>query len=181
MMLVTRTARLTGIESGTRSHLNLSSLPGARRHPVAGFIHRQGCGDYLDALAGTELASKESRELCRARFILGTRFTDAHECRSSKKTIEGIPLGRAGTSDDVSARRRYLRPKSMDSSRERRSTSMEASMQREPFAKGPSRSITFVRDLHFSCRFPSPLPSPQERETCSPIIGKSAARDASRV
>jgi 3-oxoacyl-[acyl-carrier protein] reductase len=94
------------------SIVNLSSLAGRKGGHAGSLVYSTAKGAVLTwtrALAN-ELAPKGIRVNCVAPgFILGTRFHETHTSEdSAKKTIEGIPLARAGTPEDVARAVIYL-------------------------------------------------------------------------
>jgi 3-oxoacyl-[acyl-carrier protein] reductase len=112
MLWVTRAAVPALAKAGQGSIVNLSSLAGRKGGHTGSLVYSTAKGAVLTwtrALA-TELASKGIRVNAVAPgFILGTRFHATHTTdESAKKTIEGIPLGRAGTPDDVARAVVYL-------------------------------------------------------------------------
>ena len=105
MLWVTRAAVPWLEKAGKASIVNLSSLAGRKGGHPGSLVYSTAKGAVLTwtrALA-TELAPKGIRVNCVAPgFILGTRFHQTHTTDdSAKQTIAGIPLGRAGTPDDV--------------------------------------------------------------------------------
>ena len=112
MMLVTRAAMPHLAQAGQASIVNLSSLAGRKGGHPGSLVYSTAKGavtTWTRSLA-IELASKGIRVNCVAPgFILGTRFHEVHTtAESARKTIESIPLGRAGTSDDVARAVVYL-------------------------------------------------------------------------
>jgi 3-oxoacyl-[acyl-carrier protein] reductase len=112
MMLVTRAAMPHLIQSGQGSIVNLSSLAGRKGGHAGSLVYSAAKGavtTWTRSLA-TELAPKGVRVNCVAPgLILGTRFHNTHTTPdSAKKTVESIPLGRAGTADDVARAVVYL-------------------------------------------------------------------------
>lgn len=112
MMWVTRAAVPVLAKSGTASIVNLSSLAGRKGGHPGALAYSTAKGAVLTwtrALA-TELAPRGIRVNAVAPgLILGTRFHDTHTTpESAKKTIEQIPLGRAGAPDDVARAVVYL-------------------------------------------------------------------------
>jgi len=105
MMLVTRAAAPWLVESGQASIVNLSSLAGRKGGHPGSLVYSTAKGSVLTwtrALA-TELAPKGVRVNAVAPgLILGTRFHKTHTTpASAEASIQQIPLGRAGTPDDV--------------------------------------------------------------------------------
>src|SRR5262245_42759476 len=112
MMLVTRTATPWLVKTGQASIVNLSSLAGRKGGHPGSLVYSTAKGAVLTwtrALAN-ELAPRGVRVNCVAPgLILGTRFHNTHTTpESAKKSVEGIPLGRAGTPDDVARAVVYL-------------------------------------------------------------------------
>lgn len=92
-------------ESGGASIVNLSSVAGRKGGHPGSLAYSTAKGAVLTftrALAA-ELGPKGVRVNAIAPgFILGTRFHATHtSAESARVTIAGIPLGRAGTPDDV--------------------------------------------------------------------------------
>src|SRR5262245_24660088 len=112
MMLVTRSATPWLVKAGQASIVNLSSLAGRKGGHPGSLVYSTAKGAVLTwtrALAN-ELAPRGVRVNCVAPgLILGTRFHNTHTTpESAKKSVEGIPLGRAGTPDDVARAVVYL-------------------------------------------------------------------------
>ena len=112
MLWVTRAAVPCLVKAGQASIVNLSSLAGRKGGHPGALAYSTAKGAVLTwtrALAN-ELAPKGIRVNCVAPgLILGTRFHNTHTTEdSAKKTIEGIPLGRAGAPDDVARAVVYL-------------------------------------------------------------------------
>jgi 3-oxoacyl-[acyl-carrier protein] reductase len=105
MLWVTRAAVPWLAKTGQASIVNLSSLAGRKGGHPGSLVYSTAKGAVLTwtrALA-SELAPKGIRVNCVAPgFILGTRFHQTHTAdESARKTIEQIPLQRAGTPEDV--------------------------------------------------------------------------------
>jgi len=105
MLWVTRAAVPALAHAGASSIVNLSSLAGRKGGHPGSLAYSTAKGAVLTwtrALA-TELASFGIRVNAVAPgFILGTRFHATHTTdESAQKTTMGIPLGRAGTPEDV--------------------------------------------------------------------------------
>ena len=112
MLWVTRAAAPTLASAGQSSIVNLSSLAGRKGGHPGSLAYSTSKGAVLTwtrALA-VELADRGIRVNAVAPgFILGTRFHATHTTKvSADKTIEGIPLRRAGTPDDVARAVVYL-------------------------------------------------------------------------
>lgn len=105
LMWVTQTARPALKAAGQSSVVNLASLAGRKGGHPGSLMYATAKGAILTwtrALA-TELAAEGIRVNAVAPgFILGTSFHATHTSReSAEATIRGIPLGRAGTPEDV--------------------------------------------------------------------------------
>lgn len=105
MMFVTRAATPWLVKAGQASIVNLSSLAGRKGGHPGSLVYSTAKGAVITwtrALAN-ELAPKGVRVNAVAPgLILGTRFHDTHTTEASAQaTIQQIPLGRAGTSEDV--------------------------------------------------------------------------------
>jgi 3-oxoacyl-[acyl-carrier protein] reductase len=105
VMIVTRAALPWLVKTGQASIVNLSSTAGRKGGHPGSLAYSTAKGAVLTwtrALAN-ELAPKGIRVNCVAPgLILGTRFHNTHTTReSASKSIENIPLGRAGSADDV--------------------------------------------------------------------------------
>lgn len=112
MVWVTRAATPWLIEAGQSSIVNLSSLAGRKGGHPGSLIYSTAKGAVLTwtrALAN-ELGPKGVRVNAVAPgLILGTRFHNTHTTKeSAQTTIQQIPLGRAGTPDDVARAVVYL-------------------------------------------------------------------------
>ena len=112
MLWVTRAAVPWLVKSKQASVVNLSSLAGRKGGHSGSLVYSTAKGAVLAwtrALAN-ELAPQGIRVNCVAPgLILGTRFHNTHTTEeSAKKTIEGIPLGRAGAPEDVARAVGYL-------------------------------------------------------------------------
>ncbi len=112
MMLVTRAALPWLVKAGQASIVNLSSLAGRKGGHPGSLVYSTAKGAVLTwtrALAN-ELAPRGVRVNCVAPgLILGTRFHNTHTtAESAQQTVAGIPLGRAGTPDDVARAVVYL-------------------------------------------------------------------------
>ncbi len=105
MMWVTRAAVPELVKAGRGSIVNLASLAGRKGGHGGSLVYSTAKGAVLTwtrSLA-SELGPKGIRVNAVAPgLILGTRFHATHTTReSAQATIEGIPLGRAGTPEDV--------------------------------------------------------------------------------
>lgn len=105
MMVVTREAVPHLAKAEASSIVNLSSLAGRKGgHPgsLAYATFKGAILTWTRALS-TELGGKGVRVNAVAPgLILGTSFHDTHTTKeSADKTIQGIPVGRAGNPDDV--------------------------------------------------------------------------------
>jgi 3-oxoacyl-[acyl-carrier protein] reductase len=105
MMWVTRAAVPELVKSGQSSIVNLSSLAGRKGGHAGSLVYSTAKGAVLTwtrALAN-ELAPRGIRVNAVAPgFILGTRFHATHTTdESAKATIQQIPLGRAGSPEDI--------------------------------------------------------------------------------
>lgn len=105
MMLVTREALPLLRNRGGASIVNISSLAGQIGGAAGSLIYSVAKGA---ALTFTRSISKELApygirvNAVTPGFILGSRFHEVHTTEEAKKrTIAGIPLGRAGTCEDV--------------------------------------------------------------------------------
>jgi len=112
MMLVTRAATPWLVKAGQASVVNLSSLAGRKGGHPGSLVYSTAKGAVITwtrSLAN-ELAPHGVRVNCVAPgLILGTRFHNTHTTAdSAKKTVEGIPLGRAGAPEDVARAVVYL-------------------------------------------------------------------------
>lgn len=104
-MYVTKHAVKYLAGAGGASIVNLASLAGRKGGHSGSLVYSASKGAVITwtrALAG-ELAARGIRVNCVAPgLMLGTRFHNTHTTEeSARKTIEGIPLGRAGTAEDV--------------------------------------------------------------------------------
>lgn len=112
MMFVTRAAVPELIKAGASSIVNIASLAGRKGGHGGSLVYSSTKGAVITwtrALAA-ELGPKGVRVNCVAPgLILGTRFHDTHTTKeSADETVRGIPLGRAGTSEDIARPVVYL-------------------------------------------------------------------------
>lgn len=112
MLWVTRAAMPWLAKTGQASIVNLSSLAGRKGGHPGSLAYSTAKGAVLTwtrALAN-ELAPKGIRVNCVAPgLILGTHFHDTHTTKASAlASIQQIPLGRAGTPEDVARAVVYL-------------------------------------------------------------------------
>ncbi len=112
VMLVTRAALPWLVKASQASIVNLSSTAGRKGGHPGSLVYSTAKGAVLTwtrALAN-ELAPKGIRVNCVAPgLILGTRFHNTHTtAESAQRSVEGIPLGRAGNAADVARAVVYL-------------------------------------------------------------------------
>lgn len=112
MMFVTRAAAPSLIAAGNSSIVNVASLAGRKGGHGGSLVYSSTKGAVITwtrALAA-ELGPKGVRVNCVAPgLILGTRFHNTHTTKeSADETIKGIPLGRAGTAEDIGRAVTYL-------------------------------------------------------------------------
>lgn len=112
MMFVTRAARAALVQAGAASIVNVASLAGRKGGHGGSLVYSSAKGAIITwtrALAA-ELGPQGVRVNCVAPgLILGTRFHDTHTSKASAdETVRGIPLGRAGSSEDVARAVSYL-------------------------------------------------------------------------
>jgi 3-oxoacyl-[acyl-carrier protein] reductase len=112
MMFVTRAAAPALVKAGAASIVNVASLAGRKGGHGGSLVYSSAKGAVITwtrALAA-ELGPHGVRVNCVAPgLILGTRFHDTHTSKeSAAETVRGIPLGRAGTSEDVARAVVYL-------------------------------------------------------------------------
>jgi 3-oxoacyl-[acyl-carrier protein] reductase len=112
MILVTRECGPALWKSGSASVVNLASLAGRKGGHAGSLVYSMTKGAVLTftrSLAA-EWGPKGVRVNAVAPgLILGTRFHNTHTTpESATETIAGIPLGRAGTPDDVARAVVYL-------------------------------------------------------------------------
>ena len=104
-MLVTQAAAPHLARAGGASIVNLSSLAGRKGGHPGSLVYATSKGAILTWPRGLalELAGRGIRVNAVAPgLILGTRFHATHTTpAAAQQTIAGIPLGRAGTPDDV--------------------------------------------------------------------------------
>jgi 3-oxoacyl-[acyl-carrier protein] reductase len=112
MMLVTRAALPELVKAGSASIVNVASLAGRKGGHGGSLVYSSAKGAIITwtrALAA-ELGPRGVRVNCVAPgLILGTRFHDTHTTKeSADETVRGIPLGRAGSAEDVARAVAYL-------------------------------------------------------------------------
>lgn len=112
MQFVTRAAAPYLAKNDNSSIVNLASLAGRKGGHPGSLVYATSKGailTYTRALS-TELGPKGIRVNAVAPgLILGTSFHNKHTTKeSAAKTIEGIPINRAGNSDDVARAVLYL-------------------------------------------------------------------------
>jgi 3-oxoacyl-[acyl-carrier protein] reductase len=112
MMFVTRAARAALEQAGSSSIVNVASLAGRKGGHGGSLVYSSAKGAIITwtrALAA-ELGPQGVRVNCVAPgLILGTRFHDTHTSKeSADETVRGIPLGRAGSAEDVARAVAYL-------------------------------------------------------------------------
>jgi 3-oxoacyl-[acyl-carrier protein] reductase len=112
MMLVTRAALPELVKAGSASIVNVASLAGRKGGHGGSLVYSSAKGAIITwtrALAA-ELGPRGVRVNCVAPgLILGTRFHDTHTSKeSADETVRGIPLGRAGSAEDVARAVGYL-------------------------------------------------------------------------
>jgi 3-oxoacyl-[acyl-carrier protein] reductase len=112
MMLVTRAAEPWLVKAGGASIVNLSSLAGRKGGHPGSLAYSTAKGAMLTwtRALSNELAPKGVRVNAVAPgLILGTRFHNTHTTpESAQATVQGIPLGRAGSPEDVARAVAYL-------------------------------------------------------------------------
>jgi 3-oxoacyl-[acyl-carrier protein] reductase len=112
MMFVTRAALPALVAAGSSSIVNVASLAGRKGGHGGSLVYSSTKGAVITwtrALAA-ELGPQGVRVNCVAPgLILGTRFHNTHTTKeSAEETIKGIPLGRAGTAEDIGRAVVYL-------------------------------------------------------------------------
>ncbi len=104
-MAVTRAAVAALSAEGNSSIINLGSLAGRKGGHPGSLVYSTAKGALITwtRALSEELAGRGIRVNCVAPgLILGSRFHRTHTTEeSAKATIAGIPLGRAGTPEDV--------------------------------------------------------------------------------
>ena len=112
MMLVTRAATPHLIKNGNSSIVNLASLAGRKGGHGGSLAYATSKGAILTftRALSAELGAEGVRVNAVAPgLILGTSFHDTHTTEeSAAKTVEGIPIERAGNSADVARAVLYL-------------------------------------------------------------------------
>jgi 3-oxoacyl-[acyl-carrier protein] reductase len=105
MMFVTRAAVPALVKSGASSIVNVASLAGRKGGHGGSLVYSSAKGAMITwtRALSAELGPKGVRVNCVAPgLILGTRFHDTHTSKeSAAETVRGIPLGRAGSSEDI--------------------------------------------------------------------------------
>lgn len=112
MMFVTRAAVPELVKNPASSIVNVASLAGRKGGHGGSLVYSSTKGAVLTwtrALSG-ELGPRGVRVNAVAPgLILGTRFHDTHTTKeSADETVRGIPLGRAGSAEDVARAVVYL-------------------------------------------------------------------------
>jgi 3-oxoacyl-[acyl-carrier protein] reductase len=112
MMFVTRAALPALVAAGSSSIVNVASLAGRKGGHGGSLVYSSTKGAVITwtrALAA-ELGPQGVRVNCVAPgLILGTRFHNTHTTKeSAEETVKGIPLGRAGTAEDIGRAVVYL-------------------------------------------------------------------------
>jgi 3-oxoacyl-[acyl-carrier protein] reductase len=112
MMFVTRAATPWLVKAGQSSIVNLSSLAGRKGgHPGSlAYSTAKGAVITWSRALATELAPKGVRvNVVAPGLILGTRFHNTHTTEASARdSVWQIPLGRAGSPEDVARAVTYL-------------------------------------------------------------------------
>jgi len=112
MMLVSREAGPHLIARGGASIVNLASLAGRKGGHPGSLVYSTAKGAVLTwtRALSNELAPRGVRVNALAPgLILGTRFHNTHTTKeSADQTVHGIPLGRAGTPEDVAGATLFL-------------------------------------------------------------------------
>ena len=105
MMFVTRAAVPALVRAGASSIVNVASLAGRKGGHGGSLVYSSAKGAMITwtRALSAELGPKGVRVNCVAPgLILGTRFHDTHTTKeSAAETVRGIPLGRAGSSEDI--------------------------------------------------------------------------------
>ena len=104
-MLVTRAAQPALVAAGASSIVNVASLAGRKGGHGGSLVYSSAKGAIITwtRALSAELGPQGVRVNCVAPgLILGTRFHNTHTSKeSAEETVKGIPLGRAGTAEDV--------------------------------------------------------------------------------
>ena len=112
MMLVTRAATPFLVQNKNSSIVNLASLAGRKGGHAGSLAYATSKGAVLTftRALSTELGEKGVRVNAVAPgLILGTAFHNTHTTKASaQKTIDGIPIQRAGNANDVARAVVYL-------------------------------------------------------------------------
>lgn len=105
MMFVTRAAVPALVNAGASSIVNIASLAGRKGGHGGSLVYSSAKGAMITwtRALSAELGPKGVRVNCVAPgLILGTRFHDTHTTKeSAAETVRGIPLGRAGSAEDI--------------------------------------------------------------------------------
>lgn len=106
MMIVTREARPHLAKAGGAAIVNLASLAGRKGGHAGSLVYSMTKGAVLTftRALSADLGPEGIRVNAVAPgLILGTRFHNTHTTKeSADETVRGIPLGRAGTVEDIS-------------------------------------------------------------------------------
>ena len=112
MMFLTQAAVPALVKAGASSIVNMASLAGRKGGHGGSLVYSSTKGAVITwtRALSAELGPKGVRVNCVAPgLILGTRFHDTHTSKeSADETVRGIPLGRAGTSEDIARAVVYL-------------------------------------------------------------------------
>jgi 3-oxoacyl-[acyl-carrier protein] reductase len=112
MMFVTQAALPALVAAGASSIVNMASLAGRKGGHNGSLVYSSTKGAVITwtRALSVELGSRGVRVNCVAPgLILGTRFHDTHTSKeSADETVRGIPLGRAGSAEDVARAVVYL-------------------------------------------------------------------------
>jgi 3-oxoacyl-[acyl-carrier protein] reductase len=112
MMFVTKAAVPALVAAKASSIVNVASLAGRKGGHGGSLVYSSTKGAVITwtRALSAELGPEGVRVNCVAPgLILGTRFHTTHTTKeSAEETVRGIPLGRAGTSEDVARAVVYL-------------------------------------------------------------------------